>query len=188
MKGIVNMSQTVAVLIDGNNIEYGIKEKYKGKTMLVDYDKLIPKLIGSRTLNRLKYFREGKSISPKLAKRLHENFYGVVIPCHKTADIPLTIEATQLADKVDTVILFSGDSDYIELVTHLKSRGVRVEIVSMKKSTSPLLLKEADYNYFLQDDDVYELKTFKVKEKEVIQESITENIENESSLFPTEYE
>jgi uncharacterized LabA/DUF88 family protein len=154
----VKMSQTVAVLIDGNNIEISVKDKYKNKIMLVDYDNLIPKLIGRRTLNRLKYFREGRSISPKLAKRLHDNFYGVVIPCHKTADIPLTIEATQLADKVDTIIIFSGDSDYVELVSHLKSRGVRVEIVSMEKSTAKILLDEADYNYFLIDEDFYELK------------------------------
>jgi uncharacterized LabA/DUF88 family protein len=39
----------------------------------------------------------------------------------------------------------SGDSDYIELVSHLKSEGVRVEIASLEHTTSSLLIEEADH-------------------------------------------
>ena len=39
----------------------------------------------------------------------------------------------------------SGDSDYIELVRHLKSEGVRVEIAAVLKTTSQLLKDEADH-------------------------------------------
>jgi uncharacterized LabA/DUF88 family protein len=34
-----------------------------------------------------------------------------------------------LAHKVQTIILFSGDVDFVPLVVYLKSVGVRVEIV-----------------------------------------------------------
>ena len=44
----------------------------------------------------------------------------------------LSIKALQLSSKVDTIIILSGDSDYVELVRHLKSEGVRVEIGRLK--------------------------------------------------------
>ena len=114
------INQSVAILCDGNNIERSIHDASKNKNAMINFDTLIPKLLDGRGLNRMIYFREGKSISTKLADRLHENFYGSVIPCHKSADIPLTIKAMQLASKVDTIIIMSGDSDFVELAMHLR--------------------------------------------------------------------
>jgi uncharacterized LabA/DUF88 family protein len=120
---------------------------------MIDFDQLIPKLLNGRGLNRLIYFREGKSISKKFAERLHENFYGSVVPCHKSADIPLSIKATQLASKVDTIIIMSGDSDFVELVSHLKAEGVRVEIAAVKQTTARILIEESDHYHEITSDD-----------------------------------
>ncbi len=147
------INQSVAILCDGNNIERSIHSVSKNKNAMIDFDAVIPKLLNCRGLNRLLYFREGKSISSKFAERLHENYYGSVIPCHKSADIPLTIKATQLASKVDTIIIMSGDSDYIELVLHLKNEGVRVEIAAVKRTASSLLIDEADYFHEITKED-----------------------------------
>lgn len=154
----IHIQQSVAVLIDGNNIEKSLHSMMRNKNAMLNFDTLIPKLLQERGLNRLIYFREGKSISNKLAERLHRHFYGVVVPCHKSADIPLTISATQVAEKVDTIIIFSGDSDYVELVRHLRSRGVRVEIAAVKKTTASILVEEADHFYEIQKEDVFVLR------------------------------
>ena len=151
----IKIDQSVAILVDGNNIERSIHNLSNKDNAMVDFDKLIPKLIGNRGLNRLIYFREGKNVSSKLADRLHENFHGRVVPCHKSADIPLTIFATQIAEKVDTIIILSGDSDYVELVRYLKSRGVRVEIVAVEESTAGVLKDEADYYTPLSTEDLF---------------------------------
>ncbi|MGM5484313.1 MAG: NYN domain-containing protein [Nanobdellota archaeon] len=148
------INQSVAILCDGNNIERSIQESRSSNTML-NFDTVIPRLLNGRGLNRLIYFREGKNISKKLAERLHNNYYGSVVPCHKSADIPLSIKATQLASKVDTIIILSGDSDYVDLVSHLKSEGVRVEIAAVKKTTSRLLTGEADYFHPIVDEDLF---------------------------------
>lgn len=153
----VIISQSVAVLIDGNNMERSIEGVTQKKGYMINYDTLIPKLLKTRGLNRLIYFREGKQISQKLAERLHSQFHGSVRPCHKSADIPLSIKATQLSGKVDTIIIMSGDSDYIELVNHLKSEGVRVEIASVESTTSHLLIEEADYFHPITDKDWFVL-------------------------------
>lgn len=154
----VLINQTVAILVDGNNIERSIHTITHNTNAMINFDTLIPKLLNGRGLNRLIYFREGKNISSKLTERLHNNYYGSVIPCHKSADIPLTIKATQLASKVDTIIIMSGDSDYIDLVTHLKSEGVRVEIAAVPETTSKLLIEESDYYHAIEEEDWFILQ------------------------------
>jgi hypothetical protein len=153
----VSISQSVAVLVDGNNIERSIHDAVGSKHTMLNFDTLIPKLLGNRGLNRLVYFREGKQISSKLEERLHNNYHGSVQPCHKSADIPLTIKATQLASKVDTIIILSGDSDYVDLILHLKAEGVRVEIAAVAKTTSRLLIDAADYYHEITREDWFSL-------------------------------
>lgn len=151
----VYISQNVAILVDGNNIERSVQSYFKIEGGMINFDVLIPRLLGIRALNRLIYFREGKNISSKLAERLHQNYYGSVQPCHKSADIPLTIKATQLANKVDCLIILSGDSDYIDLVKHLKGEGVRVEICAVEKTTAKALVEEAEFFYPIDKEDIF---------------------------------
>ena len=153
----VKIGQSVAILVDGNNIERSIHNITKNDNCMLNFDTLIPKLLDNRSLNRLIYFREGVQISSKLSERLHQHYHGSVRACHKSADIPLSISATQIASKVDTIIIMSGDSDYIELVRHLKGEGVRVEIASIQKNTSTLLIDEADYYHPITDKDWFKL-------------------------------
>ncbi|GAB4393174.1 MAG: NYN domain-containing protein [Gammaproteobacteria bacterium] len=158
---LITISQSVAILVDGNNMERSIHELSGDEGAMLNFDTLIPKLIDNRSLNRLIYFREGKHISSKLAERLHARFHGSVEPCHKSADIPLSIKATQLASKVDTIIIMSGDSDYVELVRHLKSEGVRVEIASVEETTAGILVESADYFHPITQEDWFTLATKK---------------------------
>jgi hypothetical protein len=155
----IYISQSCAILIDGNNIERSIEGVYKIKGGMLNFDEVIPRILSDRGLNRLIYFREGVNISSKLAERLHENYHGSVRPCHKSADIPLSIKATQLANKVDTIIILSGDSDYIELVRHLKAEGVRVEICAVEKTTAGILKEEAEFFHPIQKSDVFTYST-----------------------------
>lgn len=149
----IQITQSVAILIDGNNIERSIHSESEDTTTMLNFDQLIPKLLIDRGLNRLVYFREGKHISTKLQERLHNYYHGSVRPCHKSADIPLSIYAIQVANKVDTIIIMSGDSDYIELVRHLKSEGVRVEIAAVPSTTSQVLREEADHFHEITKTD-----------------------------------
>lgn len=153
----ITINQSCAILVDGNNIERSITSESGDPATMLNFDTLIPKLLDNRGLNRFIYFREGKHISSKLSDRLHANYHGSVRPCHKSADIPLSIKATQLASKVDTIIIMSGDSDYVELVRHLKSEGVRVEIAAVDSTTSGVLKEEADYFHDITKDDWFKM-------------------------------
>ena len=54
---------------------------------------------------KITFFAAGGKISEKFAERLHENYYGSVVPCHKSADIPLSIKATERV-RLKTQFLF----------------------------------------------------------------------------------
>jgi len=152
----INISQSVAILIDGNNIGISITEAY-GNGFMLNFDSIIPKVLCGRGLNRLVYLREGLSVSPKLTNRLKTNFFGIVESCRKSADISLTIHAVKLAEKVDTIIIFSGDGDYLPLVNYLKSMGVRVEIVCLKNSAYMKMIESADDSYFILEEDIFSI-------------------------------
>ena len=51
-----------------------------------------------------------------------------------------------------------GDSDFIELVSHLKGEGVRVEIAAVKRTTHRLLIEEADHFHEIISDDWFTLR------------------------------
>jgi uncharacterized LabA/DUF88 family protein len=165
MENNVLITQSVAILVDGNNIERSLENEHNNPSMMINFDTLVPRLLNGRGLNRLIYFREGKNISSKLAERLHAKFFGSVRPCHKSADIPLSIYATQIASKVDAIIILSGDSDYVELVRHLKSEGVRVEICAVESTTAAVLREEADYYHTITKEDSFSLNMPQAKKK-----------------------
>ena len=76
----IHISQDVAILVDGNNMEKSVQGVFKIKNGMINFDTLVPRILQNRGLNRMVYFREGKNISSKLAERLYDNYYGSVQP------------------------------------------------------------------------------------------------------------
>lgn len=55
-------------------------------------------------------------------------------------DVGLAVDAIRLAPKVDTIVLATGDGDFVPLVTFLKEHfGVQVEVISFGRSSSTKL-------------------------------------------------
>jgi uncharacterized LabA/DUF88 family protein len=59
-------------------------------------------------------------------------------------DIEMTLDIMEMLDRLDVVILASGDGDFQRLVEVVQSRGVRVEVVSVGTSTASQLRNAAD--------------------------------------------
>ncbi len=60
-------------------------------------------------------------------------------------DVGLAVDAIKLAPKLDTVILVTGDGDFVPLVEYLKiNQGCQVEVISFGKSSSAKLIEAAD--------------------------------------------
>jgi uncharacterized LabA/DUF88 family protein len=59
-------------------------------------------------------------------------------------DIELALDILTMADRLDIVVLVSGDSDFESVIEHIQSRGVRVEIVAFASNVSTELVNVAD--------------------------------------------
>ncbi len=70
-------------------------------------------------------------------------------------DIELAIDMMEMADKVDHVVLFSGDGDFRRLLEAVQRKGARVTVVSTLKSNPPMvsddLRRQADHFLDLND-------------------------------------
>jgi uncharacterized LabA/DUF88 family protein len=57
-------------------------------------------------------------------------------------DIELAVDAMELAESIDQMVLFSGDGDFRSLVETVQRRGVRVTVVSTISSQPPMIADE----------------------------------------------
>jgi len=67
-------------------------------------------------------------------------------------DVGIAIDAVKLSPKLDTVIIASGDGDFVPLIEYLDMHGVQVEVISFGKSSSQKL-KEAAHAFTDMCDD-----------------------------------
>ena len=60
-------------------------------------------------------------------------------------DVGITVDAMKLADKLDVIILVTGDGDYLPLVSYLQNtKGCLVEIMAFRQTASSKLVGESD--------------------------------------------
>jgi uncharacterized LabA/DUF88 family protein len=57
-------------------------------------------------------------------------------------DIEIAVDMMDLADKLDHVVLFSGDGNFRRLVESVQRRGVRVSVVSTIRTQPPMVSDE----------------------------------------------
>jgi uncharacterized LabA/DUF88 family protein len=74
-------------------------------------------------------------------------------------DIELTVDAMELAPRVDHIVLFSGDGDFKPLVASLQRQGVRVSVVSTIRSQPPMIADELrrQADNFIELDELREV-------------------------------
>ncbi len=148
-------TQRVGVLVDVQNMYHSAKHLFDSR---VDFGKLLELVVGDRPLIRsLAYVicsQDETDEEIKFFDALVSQGYEVVIKKllvfqggHKKGDwdVGLCVDAIKVAEKVDTVILVTGDGDFVPLVHYLKdNKGCRVEAASFKSSTSSDLVEAVD--------------------------------------------
>jgi uncharacterized protein (TIGR00288 family) len=146
---IKHIGQRVGVLIDVQNLYHSAKNLYKAR---VNFKEILKLAISQRNLIRaFAYVVRTKTGEEKpffealiklgietRVKDLQE-FYGGL----KKADwdVGIVVDAIRIAPSIDSLVLVSGDGDFIPLVEYLKNQGKRVEVIAFGRSAS-LKLKE----------------------------------------------
>src|SRR3989304_6139037 len=183
----------VHVFIDASNLW----QAQKAKGSMFDYEKLKAFLKNKFTASELKVFYytaypaegtrdyslDGKhkfftylkkalgfAVIKKELKRISViNEHGEAIEEKGNMDVEMTIDAMLHFKKYDTAVFFTGDSDFLALVTYLKNHGKKVFIFSSENNVSQELRTGADgYTDILDIDGVWgkELKHRAELEKE----------------------
>ena len=68
-------------------------------------------------------------------------------------DVGIAIDAIKLADKLDVIILVSGDGDYLPLIKYIQNtKGFLVEVMGFRQTSSSKLVEEADDFFNLSED------------------------------------
>jgi uncharacterized LabA/DUF88 family protein len=143
----------IALFIDGPNLHATARTL----GFDIDYKRLRKEFESRGTLVRAFYYtaiiedQEYSSIRP-LIDWLDYNGYTVVTKATKgfvdasgrhqvkgNMDIELAVDAMELAEHVDQIVLFSGDGDFRSLVEAVQRRGVRVTVVSTISSHPPMI-------------------------------------------------
>lgn len=78
-------------------------------------------------------------------------------------DVEMAIDMMYHIDKYDTAILFSGDSDFLALVSHLRNRGKQVFIYSSRNNISEELRTGGDgyTDILLIQEDIWRGETLR---------------------------
>jgi uncharacterized LabA/DUF88 family protein len=152
----VSSANRTALFIDGVNLY----STAKALGFDIDYKRLLRELQSHGTLVRAFYCtaviedQEFSGVRPLLDWLAYNGFTVVTKPTKEfvdanghrkvkgNMDIELAVDAMEFANRVDHIVLFSGDGEFRSLVKAVQRRGVRVTVVSTISSQPPMIADE----------------------------------------------
>src|SRR3989338_1110330 len=169
---IKHSEQRVAVFIDTQNMYYSARNLYGAR---VNFKNIVEDAVAGRKLTRAiayvvstrtgeeKPFFDALNGAGIETKEKELQIYGGM----KKADwdVGIAVDAIKLAEKVDAIILCSGDGDFYPLLEYVKGvKGCLVEVMSFRETTSSHLLEIVDgYTDLSQDQGRYLMKAGEIK-------------------------
>jgi uncharacterized LabA/DUF88 family protein len=153
MSVIKHKAQRVGVFIDTQNIYHSAKNLYHAKA---NFGAILKEAVDGRTLIRAiayvattesgeesGFFEALSKVGIETRTKPLQIFAGGAKKANW--DIDLAIDAVKMAPKLDTVVIVSGDGDFVSLVEYLRNtHGTQVEVVSFGKSSSSKLIEACD--------------------------------------------
>ena len=146
----------IIVVIDAANLESSVKSL----KFWIDYTKLV-KLFDGKSLVEIRDYcvHHGTKNQNQFFTFLKKNGYKLVTKALKIIrapelekgdirkanfDVEITVDVLEMIRKFDTLVLFSGDSDFDYLIKHLRARGKRVIVISTRYHISKELIESSN--------------------------------------------
>lgn len=150
---IKHKEQRVGIFVDVQNMYHSAKNLYNARVNFKEVLKMA--VAGRRLVRAIAYVIESKNIDEqKFFEALSKQGFEVkskplqvFLGGMKKADwdVGMAVDAIKLADRLDSIILISGDGDFVPLLTYLKeNKGCQVEIMAFSETTSTKLKETAD--------------------------------------------
>lgn len=144
--------ERIALFVDSQNLYYSARMGYAAK---VNYEKLLRLITENRklvkayayivqppdgdvkpfatSLERIGYIVKTKDVRTRANGSAKANW-----------DMGIALDILGILDRVDTIVLASGDGDFVPLVDFIKARNRRVEIFAFAENTAYDLKEKAD--------------------------------------------
>jgi len=154
----ITTKQRTMVFIDAANIELSAKDlKFK-----IDYKKLHKYLVGNYKVEYLGFYtvrfetrehdsfltvlkNSGYKLNTKPLKIIKNRDRELGDIRKANFDVEIAVDAMKFIDNFETMILFSGDSDFDYLIKELKKNGKKVVVISLSHHISKELVESSDY-------------------------------------------
>lgn len=144
--------ERIAIFVDSQNLYYSARMGYAAK---VNYEKLLKLITENRNMIKAyAYIVQAPDGDVKpFATSLERIGYIVKIKDVRTRsdgsakanwDMGMALDILGILDRVDTIILASGDGDFVPLVDFIKTKNKRVEIFAFAENTAYDLKEKAD--------------------------------------------
>ncbi|UCG91865.1 MAG: NYN domain-containing protein [candidate division WOR-3 bacterium] len=144
--------EKIALFVDSQNLYYSARMGYAAK---VNYEKLLRLITGNRNLVKAYAYivqpPEG-DVRPFATSLEHIGYIVKTKDVRTRAngsakanwDMGIALDILGMLDAVDTIVLASGDGDFVPLVDFIKSKNKRVEIFAFPENTAYDLKEKAD--------------------------------------------
>ncbi len=164
---IKHKEQRVGILVDVSNMYHSAKNLYNKK---VNFREVLESAVAGRKLIRATAYAvrtESEEETPFFEALSQQGFevkmkdLQVFAGGAKKADwdVGIAMDAIKLGDKLDVVVLVSGDGDYLPMVSYLQNtKGCLVEVVGFRQTTSSALIEAADDFLNLSEDRKFLLR------------------------------
>jgi len=161
---IKHKDQRVGVLVDVSNMYHSAKNLYSQK---VNFKEILREAVAGRKLIRATAYvikTEGGEEMPFFEALSQQGFevkmkdLQIFAGGSKKADwdVGISVDAIKLADKLDVVVLVTGDGDYLPLVSYLQNtKSCLVEVMAFRQTASSKLVEESDDFTNLSDNKRY---------------------------------
>ncbi|MFH1077977.1 MAG: NYN domain-containing protein [Patescibacteria group bacterium] len=149
---IKHPAQRVAVLVDAQNMYHSAKHLFGAR---LNFGKAVQDAVAGRPLVRaIAYVAKSKTgeeasffealIEAKIEPRIKDVQEFSSGAKKADWDVGMAIDAVKLAEKVDVIVLMTGDGDFCPVIEYLHGHGVMVEVVAFGESTNAELRAMAD--------------------------------------------
>lgn len=154
-------SQRVGVFVDVANMYYSAKNLYEGAK--VNFGQVLSIAVSGRQLVRAMAYVIRAEVGEEAAfyEALQKQGYEVRAKDLQVFaggakkgdwDVGVAVDAIRAADKLDAIVLVTGDGDFTPLVDYLQNnKGCRVEVIAFGRTCSGKLIEEADDFVNLED-------------------------------------
>ncbi|MBU0476730.1 NYN domain-containing protein [Patescibacteria group bacterium] len=145
--------QRIAVIIDAQNMYHSAKNLYGAK---VNFSEVLKTAVAGRKLIRaIAYAIQTESGEEKAFFEALERM-GIEVRMKDLQifpggmkkgdwDVGIAVDTIKLSDFLDTIVLVTGDGDFVPLVEYVKNaKAARVEVIAFGRSSSGKLKEAAD--------------------------------------------